>query len=178
MSACRALPGTSPALHRKVHGVVRVLVFSSLALVLVSCQRGTEVEPTATPLAVSGTTVPASQRVRLGPVVWTTGVDPETGKPIDRVESFPRNTKTIYAAFEVMNLPQGSTLTATWRINGRLVEGLESTIQVNEAQPAGWAEFHLDWEGRTMWPVGTLGILITSSTGETVESSVRIEQPD
>lgn len=153
-----------------------VVFASTLALgILVSCQGGGGTDPTATPLAVSETAVATEQAVRLRPVVWTTGIDPDTGEPTDRVEVFPRDTDRIYAALEVMNMPEGGTLAATWEINGQPVEGLESTIRIDAAQPAGWAEFHLDWEGQTMWPVGTLRITIASSTGETVESSVEIE---
>lgn len=154
----------------------RVLVAATFALsVLASCQGGAENDPTATPPVVSETPVPTEQGVRLRPVVWTTGVDRGTGEPTDRVEVFPRDTETIYAALEVMNMPAGSRLTAAWEINDRPVAGLESTVVVDKAQPLGWAEFHLTWKGQTMWPVGTLRIVITASTGESIESSVRIE---
>ncbi len=170
-----ALPGRC----RVLSGLPRLLAITTLALVgLVSCQGGGETNPTATlpPPVVSETAVPGMEGIRLRPVTWTTGIDPGTGEPIDRVEVFPRDTDTIYAAFEVvMNVPEGGMLTARWEINGRPVEGLAATIEIDAAQPAGWAEFHLDWEGPTMWPVGTLRIVITSSAGETLESSVEIE---
>lgn len=71
-------------------------------------------------------------------------------------------------------MPEGGVLTATWEINGRPVAGLYSTIKVDDAQSTGWAEFHLVWESQAMWPVGILSIMITSSTGEIIESSVEI----
>lgn len=146
-----------------------ILAVFSVGLALGACQ-GDE-GPGSTPAPSAVREMPP---VLFRSVVWTTAVDPATGQPADRIEVFPRDTKRIIAAVEVMNLPAGGALTATWTMNGRPVEGLDSTIRVDRAQPSGWAEFHLDWAGPTMWPVGTLTILITSSTGETVESSVRI----
>lgn len=163
----RPLRSSRPGRH-----LSRLVALAIISLLLVSCQGGANTDPTATPPVVSE---PPEQPVRFEPVVWTTGIDPGTGEPIDRVEAFPRDTVTIYAAVEVINLPEGATLSATWEINGRPVEGLQATIEVDRAQPAGWAEFHLDWNGRTLWPVGTLRIVITSSTGESIEGSVRIE---
>jgi len=170
----RALPVVfrmPPAMLRRT---LCVLVVSSLGLALVACRGGDETSPAATPTAMSGTAVPTEQGIRTRPVVWTTLVDPKTGEPRDRVRAFPRDTDTIYAALEVISMPEGGVLTATWEINGRPVAGLYSTIKVDDAQSTGWAEFHLVWESQAMWPVGILSIMITSSTGEIIESSVEI----
>lgn len=168
MIRCRGPLGPSHPSRR----LSLLVALAIVSLLLVSCQGGANTDPTATPPVVSE---PPEQPVRFEPVVWTTGIDPGTGEPIDRVEAFPRDTVTIYAAVEVINLPDGATLSATWEINGRPVEGLQARIAVDRAQPAGRAEFHLDWNGRTLWPVGTLRIVITSSTGQSIEGSVWIE---
>lgn len=155
---------------RRLHAIVVMALV--VTTTIVACGGGGTVTPTPTN---PPTTVPTpNQSITVKPVVWTTGVDPQSGEPVDRIEAFPRDTPIIYAAFEVSKLPAGGTLTARWSINGHPVDALATTIRAEQDRPAGWAEFDLVWNGQILWPVGTLTIVITSSTGDGVKSSVEI----
>lgn len=151
----------------------RVLVICALAVVLAGCGSG-DSSSDLTPSAIPAATVAGRQPVLLGPVLWTTGIDPSTGQPVDRVETFPRDAVSIHAAVDVRNLPAGGALTAAWDFNGSPVEALATTIEAGEARAAGWVNFRLDWVGQTWWPAGTLSIRIAADSGEAVEGEVRI----
>lgn len=133
----------------------------------------------ASTVATEGTVVPTASdnpvRTELGAIVWTSGIDPETAEPIDRREAFARDVQTIYAAVETGPLAAGTTLTATWAFNGQPIQGADVTVTAEESISRGWVEFHLDWSGATLWPVGTLSVEISASTGESTTSSVEIQ---
>lgn len=152
----------------------RVLVVGALGVVLSGCGGTGTPGSRVTPSTIPATTIMGRQPVILEPVVWTTGIDASTGEPVDRVESFPRDVVSIHAAVHVRNCPAGGTLTAAREINGSPIEALATTIEVVEAQTAGWSQFRLAWSGETRWPVGTLSVRIPANTGESVEGAVRI----
>lgn len=155
----------------------RALILSAwlapLCLALAGCATGDErVE------APSGTVVATSAEqaapTELGEVVWASDVDPDTSEPVGQRETFARDDDVIYAVVRTGPLAAGTTLTATWTFNGQSVEGIEVAVTADEARGAGWVEFHLEWNGATLWPVGTLAITITASTGESTEGAVEI----
>ena len=159
--------------RRRGAGLARVLLVLVVGVVLGACEGNGATDATTPPTPIPTATV-VLPPLELGPVVWTTGIEAATGEPVDRVDSFPRDAVTIYAAVEARNLPAGSSLTATWGINGQPVEALSTTVTIEQARRAGWVEFRLEWAGETRWPVGTLTIRISANTGETVEGTVRI----
>jgi len=146
---------------------------SPLCLALVGCAFGDErVEaPSATVVATS---IERAAPTELGEVVWASDVDPATSGPVGQREAFSRDEDVIYAAVKTGSLAAGTTLTATWTFNGQPVEGIDVAVTADEARGAGWVEFHLEWNGATLWPVGTLGVTITASTGESTKGTVEI----
>lgn len=165
-----------PAIAR---GISRraLLLCAALALVclaLTACA-GQDEEPPAPTATVVATSIEAAAFTDLGPVVWASDIDPVTSEPADRREVFSRDATVIYAVLQTGPLAAGTTLTATWTFNGQPIEGIDVTVTADEARGGGWVEFHLEWNGAALWPVGTLAVEVTASTGESSESSVEIE---
>lgn len=137
-----------------------------LCLALTSCTGQAEGPSTS-----SATVVPTATQVAaatdLGAVVWASEIDPVTFEPVERREAFSRDEKHIHAA--------GTTLTAAWAFNSQPIEGTDVAVTADAARSAGWVEFHLEWNGAALWPVGTLAVEITASTGESTRSTVEIQ---
>jgi hypothetical protein len=109
----------------------------------------------------------------MGAVAWATGLD-ANGAPADEIDEFPRDGERIHAAVDVTGLSRGVSFEASWTINGMPVEGIGQTVVIDEPAPAGWVSFSLVWEGEVLWPVGTLGVTITASSGEATSGEIRI----
>jgi hypothetical protein len=128
--------------------------------------------PAQTPIPTTAITTPLS----VAPPVWTTGIDPTDGSPIDQVEWFPTDATIIYAAFQTSEIASGTGFSVSWSMNGTAVPGLNPTLQMNTDTPAGWIEFHLTRTTPEPWPAGTLEIHI--SVGGTIVSSGSIDLRD
>lgn len=154
--------------------VIVCVVLAMLCVTLAGCA-GQDDEPSTSTATVVPATEEASVTTELGPVVWASEIDPVTSAPVDRREAFSRDEKTIHALVETGPLAAGTTLTAAWTFNGQPIEGIDVTVTADEARGPGWAEFRLEWNGAALWPVGTLTVRITASTGESTEGSIEIE---
>jgi hypothetical protein len=145
-----------------------------IALLVAGCSGGDDPEstPPATRLpTVEPTSTPA---MSLGNVTWTTSLD-DAGAPVDDLTSFPRNTEVIYAVVNVKNVVDGETLTASWSLDDVPIDAIASSVTLSTPSGSGWASFALTWEGESLWPVGTLQVTISGSSGASATGMIEIE---
>ncbi len=150
-----------------------VVVLASLALVLAACGgESATPDPTAEPVPPTATTIPTPAPA-MGQVVFTEALT-SSGQPENPASEIPRSATTIVAAVDVQHVQPGTTYTAEWTMDGIPIPGLEASTTLQDGAASGWVSFTLTWDGATLWPVGQLGITITSSSGETVQGSIPI----
>lgn len=155
-----------------VPGFLALIIVASL---MAACGDGDGPGSTPTPeqSANPEPTATMAPEAALGDVIWSTALG-DDGAPDGTLESFSREDQVIHASVEVANLAGGETLTATWTINGTEIEGMESTVSIDQATTSGWATFSLTWNGAALWPTGTLGVRITASNGASASSEIQI----
>ena len=144
-----------------------------LTLSLAACSTGdNDADPTETPVTTAPTQTPEQPEIplKIEPPVWTTGIDPVDGSPVDSVEWFSTDASVIYAAFQTSEIAEGTSFTISWIMNDVPVPGLNPTLEMTAGTPAGWIEIHLDRTSELPWPEGTLTIQLkvgneTVSTG-------------
>lgn len=153
-----------------------------VSLLVTACGSGAEPQATATvhPIATPTVTAPppaestpATPVVREG-VIWSTTIDPVTGNPGSEVTEIPQSAKTVYAFVQTGGLPAGTTLSATWTIDGTPIPGITQSMTVDTAYGVGWIEFHLDWAVGGTWPRGALGVSIAIDGKPMTSGSVQI----
>ncbi len=157
---------------KPIRGMVLIVL---LAAVLSGCSVGggsSDTSADATPVpTVAPSPTPVAQ---LGPVVWTTTLD-QNGEPAEDLSTFPRDAESIYAVVPVEAVSAGETMTASWALDGDVIDAIGSTATIDGASASGWVSFSLVWEGETLWPVGTLEITISASSGAVVTGAIQIE---
>lgn len=148
-------------------------------LVLVAC--GGDPGPTEPP--AEGTPPPAPSTPASAPemaiqeIVWAETVNPDSGEPTDIVSSFTTVSPAIIAVIEVSDVPQGTEFTATWTINDQPIEGLEMHTTTQGDLAHAWVTFSYVRDEGQLFPVGQVGVVITSSDGDVRESSAEIGFP-
>jgi len=155
---------------------LKVLSSAVVTLVmLAACGGSGDPEPTAPAATPVPTAAPTEiPPLTLGEVTWALAVA-DDGSPVDPVNAFPRDGETIYALVSASDIPAGETLTAAWTMDEIAVDGAGASVTIDEAAASGWVSFSLTWNGEALWPVGTLGITISSSSGATTTGTIRIE---
>jgi len=160
------------------------LIMVVTAMMLTACGSGGKQTPVSTAtvpqLAPATATVanlppestPATPVVHEG-VIWSTTIDPVTDAPGDAATEIPQSAKTVYAFVQTNGLPAGTTVTATWTIDGTPIPGI-SQSKIEPAHGAGWIEFHLDWTAGGSWPRGALGISVAIDGKPASSGSVQI----
>ena len=161
------------------HRIGAVCVTVLLTLALVACgddedPPGIALDPTVTPTIEP--TQPAEVPLDIAPPVWTNGINPADGSPIDNVEVFPTDAMVIYAAFQTSEISTGTEFTIAWVMNDVPVPGLNPTLAITADTPPGWIEIHLDRTSETAWPEGELTIQL--KIGENVVSTGTVELRD
>ncbi len=150
-------------------------MLATLSILLIGCSLGggsSSSSPDATSLpTVQPTPTPAAQ---LGPVTWSTTLA-QDGEPVENLDAFPRDTAVIHAAVPIEAVQAGETLTAVWFLDGVAIDGIASTVTIDEASDQGWVSFSLAWEGEALWPVGMLEVTITADSGATTGGDIQIE---
>jgi hypothetical protein len=147
----------------------------SCCLALTACGLPGSNDPSPTPQSTSTlvpTVIPTSAittPLAVDAPVWTTGINPVDGSPIDQAEWFPTSATVIYAAFQTSEIASGTGFTVSWIMNGTPVPGLNPTLKMNADTPAGWIEFHLTRTTTEPWPAGHLEIQLTVN-GQIVSS--------
>ena len=127
-------------------------------------------EPTAVPR-------PTEVPFAISDVVWTTGIDEESGEPVDEVDAFTTVSPRLVAIIEVENVSAGTGFTAIWTIDGIEVPDATMEATVDEDMSTAWIAFEFVRDEGRYFPLGELEVTITSTTGETVQGSVDIELP-
>ncbi len=146
-----------------------------LAVLLSGCSVGGGSSDTSADATPAPTVAPSPTPVaQLGPVVWTTALE-QNGAPAEDLTAFPRNAESIYAVVAVESVSAGEMLTASWALDGVAIDAIDSTVNIDEASASGWVSFSLVWEGETLWPVGTLEIAVSASSGATARGEIQIE---
>lgn len=124
-------------------------------LILVACS--SEPSPTASP--PTPTLGPGA--IDFGPVVWSTGVDQDTGAPVDTLSTLPNSAARVHASVQAELLPAGVPIQARWTIDGASLPELDpDPIVVEEQRVDAWITWSLTWTADQPWPIGTLGIEI------------------
>jgi hypothetical protein len=142
-------------------------------LVLAGCS-GSEETPTTPPATPIPTIAPSpTPPLSLGAVAWATELGSD-GAPVASIDAFPRDAPEIFALVNAEGIPAGEVLTAAWTIDEVPIDAVTAAVTIDGAT-SGWVSFSLTWTGEALWPVGTLGITITASSGETATGTVRIE---
>ena len=147
-------------------------------LVLVACgsgDGGPQAEPTVVSTPSASPTAVASQ-LSIGNIVWSESTDDVTGGPIAEVEMFTPQSPAIVASIEVTEMPADTEFTATWTLNDQPIEGSEMHVRSQGDVDQGWVSFTFTRE-TGLYPVGQLGVVITSSTGDLREDSIEIGFP-
>lgn len=130
----------------------------------------------ATPPQASPTTVPAPS-MTMEQIIWAETVDADSGAPLDIVDAFTTESPAIIAAIEVTNVPAGAIFTATWTINDQPIEGSEMVIEADGDLPHAWVAFTFTRDEDKLYPIGQLGVVITSDSGDLREDSIQIGFP-
>ena len=159
-----------------------MVMIAGLALVLAGCGSGNDVTPDATAVSTSASRVaaeltPTPVAIAISDVVWTSGVDPTTRQPQDTVSAYTTTSPAIIAAVQVGALSTGTTLTATWSIDGVPVPAVTMEATVERPIEDGWATFQFTREEGRRFPLGHLQVEITASDGTVVTGEVDIVLP-
>lgn len=96
----------------------------------------------------------------VGPIVWTTAVDPRTNAPVDSVTVFPVDAPTIFATVSLARWEPRATISAEWSYNGTPLDGFATTVIADRAQRDVWLEFHLRKDPAASWPEGVYAIAL------------------
>lgn len=143
----------------------------TVVLALAACGGGDGASPTEVP-----TSTPVIEQT-LGAVQWTSGVDEESGAPVDRVEFYTNTAPSIIATVQVTNVVAGDTFTATFTLDGEPILDADLVVSAEHDLPEAWVSFRLDRNDGAFYPVGDLGIVVTGSRGGEQRSTVTIQFP-
>ena len=121
-------------------------------------------------VALTGATV--------GPVVFTTSVDPATQAPGKAVTDVPTTTSDIYAVLPLESVEPGAVIAATWSYNGTPITSLSSSITASSGGSNTWVAFQLQRvdtgtpqsRGGMSWPDGTYQVTVTVN-GQTAQQA-------
>ncbi len=154
--------------------VAAISLAIAIAVLVAGCSGGgddADTTPEATPMPTAQPT--PTPEMQLGEVTWSTAID-ETGAPTEELTNFPRDTEVIYAVVNVTSVISGETLTASWSLDDVPIDAIGSTVTIDASTGAGWASFALTWEGEALWPVGTLQVTISGSSGASTTGTIEI----
>lgn len=146
-------------------------------LVIVGCG-GDESSPSATPEEVSvASPTAAPLEMTIGDITWSESANEESGEPGAAVESFSPQSPAIIVSIEVENVPAGTEFTATWTLNDQPISVESMYVRAEGDLDHAWVSFRFTRDEGKNYPTGQLGVVITSSTGELREGSIRIQFP-
>lgn len=156
----------------------RFWIVLAVALVLVGCGADDSPDspesvatPIATPLPVVGS------NMEIGEIIWAEAVSTSDGEPSEIVTRFTTESPAIIAVVEVDEMPGGVEFVATWTINDQPIEGTETDIIASDDLEHAWIAFSFTRDEDQRFPIGQLGVVITTSDGDMREGSVEIGFP-
>jgi hypothetical protein len=130
---------------------------------------------TPSPVATPATAVSAAATpVPLGPLVWTTEVDPSTSAPRDAVTTFAPDALRIIAAVPVRGLPTGATLTASWSYNDTSLDAFATALTMTANADQSWVSFYIERSDDARWPEGVYEIVLSLDGQEIATSDVNV----
>lgn len=130
----------------------------------------------ATPL--SSPVAFASAGAALGPVIWTSEIDPETRAPRHRATSLTTDVRAIYATVAVARVRAGTEFGAEWSYNRTRLEAFDATIVADSVGEHLWIEFHLALTRPDVWPNGTYEIAISVNGQPAVTGEIEVVYPE
>lgn len=110
-------------------------------------------------------------------VIWTTGVNESTGVPLDQADAYTTISPAVVAVVPARNVPAGTEFTATWTIDDLDVPEANMSVTVEQDMSTAWVAFEFVRDDDRYFPLGTLEVTVTASSGETVDGSVEIGLP-
>ena len=155
--------------------VGKIWIMLACLLLLVACSSD---DPISSPVIVSTpAATPPSEEMNVGPIIWAQATDAATGKPTDIVTIFTTESPAIIAVIEVSDVPEGTEFTATWTINNQPIASIDMNISASDDLDHAWIAFSFTRDDGQLYPVGQLGVVITSSEGDLREGSAEIGFP-
>lgn len=154
------------------------LLTAVLGVVLLVTACGSESDAPGRQDEEGGGAAPAAQEpMAITGLTWTSAVSDSTGEPVDSVEAFTTISPAVVAVVEASNVPAGTEFTATWRIDGIDVPEATMNVTVEDDMAVAYVAFEfIRAEGR-YFPLGELEVVVTASTGDTVDATVDIQLP-
>jgi hypothetical protein len=110
-------------------------------------------------------------------LTWTSAVSDDTGEPVDSVESFTTISPSVIAVVEATDVPAGTQFTATWSIDGIDVPEATMDVTVEQDMTEAWIAFEFIRDEGRYFPLGELEVVVTASTGESIDATVDIQLP-
>lgn len=110
-------------------------------------------------------------------LTWTSAVSDSTGEPVDSVESFTTISPAVVAVVEASSVPAATEFTATWSIDGIDVPEATMNVTVEKDLAVAFVAFEFIREEGRYFPLGELEVVVTASTGETIDATVDIQLP-
>lgn len=153
---------------------VHLLAIVSILLTVAGCGSEDDASPDEAEATAGASDIAPME---IAGLTWTSGVEEETGEPVDNVEAYTTISPAIVAVVEATNVPAGTVFTATWTIDGLDVPEATMDVTVAEEMATAWIAFEfVRAEGR-YFPLGELEVTVTSSSGDTIDASVPIQLP-
>lgn len=118
-----------------------------------------------------------SGAAEIGPVVWSTAIDPASNAPTDPIDRVPIDATIFYATLPVTRIQRGTVLGATWTYNGTPLAPLQGLVRADREQLGGWVEFHLSRTDGATWTTGIYAIAVTVDGVVAHRSAVRVGDP-
>lgn len=155
-----------------------VLVCAALLVACGSDDSGTAPETEATPpQAPLASPTPMAPTMEISAITWSESRDDDSGEPTEIVSVFTTQSPAIIAMIEVTDVPEGTEFSARWTINDQPIDGTEMDFTVSEDLDHGWIAFAFTRDDDQRYPIGQLGVVITSSEGDLREDSIEIGFP-
>lgn len=159
----------------------RFWILIACALLLAACGSDDAPDADATPPPAEDNpamaTPPPVPEMQVGDIVWAVEIDEETGEPTEVVDIFATDSPGIIAVLEVENLPEGTEFSAKWTMNGQPIDGSDMDITAEGDLDHAWIVFRFTRDEGERYPIGQLGVTITSSDGDLREGSVEVGFP-
>jgi hypothetical protein len=155
-----------------------MIIMTGILLLVAGCGGGNVDEPPQTPAPEEPTATPEPEPdFGLVDIAWTSAIDEDTGEPVDEIEAFTTVSPGIVAAVEANNVPAGTGFTAEWTIDGLEVPEATMNVTVEQDMSTAWIAFEFIRDEGRYFPLGELEVVVTASSGETIDGSVTIQLP-
>lgn len=128
------------------------------------------------PTGVAATPVSTPVATRVGPIVWSTTVDPATGAPIQPVTSYRPDALQIIAVMQTSVLAAGSTFEATWEYNNTSLDAFTTRLVPAASAAESWISFHIARSPDVPWPAGTYQVTVSLNGATVQQGSIEVTE--